>query len=139
MARLACIKLQTVRRYQYLGLVVSALVVGFVFVTLVRSIPLGSAQLFAHKAQMRALLFECARFDLVVLCLGGLFGLLLQRMRCNPMLVLGGILMPLNLSLGLVCGGLLAHVVGNREKYEALASGVFAANSIWMVLRAFLG
>jgi len=137
LARLSNISIQSMKRYQYIGLVVSAVVVGVVFVVLVRALPLGSAELFAHKAQMRALLFKCGDFNIAVLVIGGIFGLLLDVLRCNAMLVLGGVLMPLNLSFGLVCGGLLAYCVKNRERYEACASGVFAANSIWMVVRAF--
>lgn len=138
LARLSSIPTEIMRPYQYLGLIISALTVGIVFVGLVKAVPLGSAELFAHKAQMRALLFECARFDIYVLILGGMFGLLLDRLRCNSMLVLGGVLMPLNLSIGLICGGFVARIVNNRERYEACASGIFAANSIWMVIRALI-
>lgn len=122
-------------RYQYIGLWVGALVCGIAFLFFVTHFPLGSSVLFAHKAQTRALLFTYAHFDVTVLMLGALFGALLTWLRCDPLFVLGGILMPLNLSVGLITGGLLSLCVTSRERYEPFWSGVFAANSMWMMVK----
>lgn len=122
-------------RYQYIGLIVGALVCGGAFFFFVTHFPLGSSTLFAHKAQTRALLFSYASVDLYALFVGVIFGALLTWLRCDPLFVLGGILMPLNLSVGLITGGLLSMCVKSRERYEPFWSGVFAANSLWMMLK----
>ena len=125
--------------YQALGLLVSSFVVGIVFFFLIKHFGLGSAQLFAYKAQSRALQIAVQQFDYWAMLLGALFSLGLKYLKVNPMLVLGGILMPINISLGLIFGGLLTACVKDREEWEPFWSGVFASNSIWMLVRAMIG
>lgn len=125
--------------YQVIGLVVSALAVGIVFWLLINHFQLGSPELFAYKAQNRQLLIYARQFNMYVLALGALCSFLLQYIKINPMLVLGGILMPLNTSIGLIFGGLLTLFVKNREMWEPFWSGVFAANSMWMLVKAIVG
>ena len=129
---------RTLWYYQYLGVMVGAVVCGVAFLFFVTHFPLGSSMLFAHKAQTRALLFTYAHFNVIALGIGALFGTLLTWIRCDPLLVLGGILMPLNLSIGLIVGGILSLCVASRERYEPFWSGVFAANSLWMMIKVLL-
>ncbi len=138
-ARMAAIDATTIKRYQYLGLLTSAVAVGGVFWFITTTIPLGSDQLFAYKAQSRQLLIDAKQFDYYVLALGGLFSFCLQYMKVNPILVLGGLLMPINLSMALIFGGILSFVVKEKEEWEPFWSGVFAANSLWMVVRTVIG
>ena len=72
------------------------------------------------------------------MALGFMFGFLLKELKVAPSLVLGGILMPLNISLGLIAGGLMTLFTKNKEEWYPLWSGVFAANSLWMLLKAIL-
>ena len=97
---------------------------------------MGSPELFAYRAQSRQLLIQAQQFDYMVLIIGGLFGTILQLLKMNPMLVLGGLLMPLDMTFGLVVGGFLAYLARDKEKYYPFWSGVFAGNSICMLLRA---
>ncbi len=139
-AQLGSINAVTVKRYQYLGLLVSALSVGIIFWLLIDGCQLGSAQLFAYKAKSRQLLISTllngSNFNIVVLLIGCVFSFIVQKLRVNPMLVLGGLLMPLNLSLGLIFGGMLALCTKKRQDWDPFWSGVFAANSIWMLWQA---
>jgi hypothetical protein len=107
-----------------------------VFWLLVTHFQLGSELLFAERSQARALLVKAATFDYTVLVLGMVYGLILKKCKANPMLVLGGLLMPLSLSLGLVLGGLSSLLVTHKEKWEPFCSGMFAANALWMVFQA---
>jgi hypothetical protein len=75
-------------------------------------------------------------FNYMVVLVGIVFGLILKRAKMSPMLVLGGLLMPLNITLGLVVGGLISMLVKDREQWYPFWSGVFAANSIWMLIQA---
>jgi hypothetical protein len=105
---------------------------------LINHFGLGSPELFAYRAQSRQLLIQAQQFDYIVLLVGGLFGMVLHYLKLNPMLVLGGLLMPLDMTLGLVIGGFLAYLSVDKEEYYPFWSGVFAGNSICMLLRAII-
>lgn len=125
-----------VRRFQYMGLLISTCCVGVVFFYLISYCTLGSCQLFAYKAQARQLLLTAHTFDVRVLCMGALFGYILNRMRINPGLVLGGLLMPLNISIGLIIGGIAALMITDYEQGVPFWSGVFAGSSLLIVINA---
>lgn len=134
-AQLGEISRSRLKRYQYFGLLVSALSIGVIFWLLISHFHIGSTELYAQKAQARALLINVYSFDLLVLALGVIFGVFLKYIKMNPALILSGILMPLNLSIGLIVGGLLTKVVKDKEELYPFWSGVFAANSVWMLLK----
>ncbi len=136
LALLSDISRTTMRWYQLLGLVISSASIGIVFWFLINHFGLGSSELFAYRAQSRQLLIQAQQFDYMVVVVGALFGLVLQSAKLNPMLVLGGLLMPLDITLGLVAGGLLAMMSADKEEWYPLWSGVFAGNSLFMLLRA---
>ncbi len=139
MARLGNIDRRTIALYQYAGLIVSSLVVGIVFWFLIHQFQLGSPELFAYKAKTRQLLIHAHQFNYLVLLLGAVFSFCLKYVKVNPTLVLGGLLMPINISLGLIFGGFLTFLVADREEWDPFWSGVFASNSIWMLIRAIVG
>jgi hypothetical protein len=136
LAELSDISRSTMRKYQLLGLVVASASIGVIFWLLINHFGLGSPELFAYRAQSRQLLIQAKHFDYTVLALGALFGLFLQQIRLNPMLVLGGLLMPLDITFGLVAGGLLAIMSSDKEGWYPFWSGIFASNSLCMLLRA---
>jgi hypothetical protein len=136
LAQLSGISRATMRRYQLLGLVICSASIGIIFWLLINHFGLGSPELFAYRAQSRQLLIQAQQFNYTVVAIGALFGLLLQKINLNPMLVLGGLLMPLDITFGLVVGGLLAMVARDKEQWYPFWSGVFASNSIIMLLRA---
>jgi len=126
------------KNFQYLGLVVSSLTVGVVFWLLINHFTLGSSDLFAQRSQARQLLINVKNFDLYVLVVGFVFGYFLKKVRMSPMLVLGGLLMPLNISLGLIIGGLCTLFTKSKEEWYPFWSGVFASNSVWMLIKAVI-
>lgn len=138
MAQMGNIKRSEIARFQLFGLVVSALTIGIVFWFLINHFGLGSEQLFAQRAQARALLISVKSFNLYVLALGAVFGAFLKYIKLNPMMVLGGLLMPINYSLSLIAGGLLTFVVNDRERWEPFWSGIFAANSICELIKTII-
>jgi len=126
----------TMRTYQLLGLIISSLSIGIIFWILINHFGLGSPELFAYRAQSRQLLIQAQTFDYLVMTIGAAFGLLLKQINLNPMLVLGGLLMPFDITAGLVLGGLLALISQNKEDWYPFWSGVFASNSLCMLLKA---
>lgn len=135
MAKLAGIPNSYIRKYQLFGLIVSSSVVGLIFWLLVTHFALGSPELFAQKAQARALLVNVKSFNNYALACGCLFSYLLKFLNINRMLVLSGLLMPINISFGLVFGALIAHFTKSREEWFPFWSGVFASHSIWILLK----
>jgi hypothetical protein len=138
MALLAGIERHKVKMHQYLGLLISALCIGVVFWLLISHFGLGSAELFASRAQGRQLLINAQSFDVYVMGIGFIFGFILKYMHMNPMLVLTGLLMPINYSLGLILGGLLTFLTKQKEEWYPLWSGIFAANSVWILVKTLL-
>jgi len=127
---------EKMQRYQLLGLITSSLCVGGVFWLLINHFGLGTPELFAQKAKNRELLVAIKQFDWHILLMGFGYGYLLRRAHINPSLVLGGILMPINVSLGLIIGGLSTYFVHDKEEWYPFWSGVFASNSLWMLFRS---
>lgn len=140
MAHLANINKKTIMKFQLLGLIISTLVIGIVFWIFIYNFGLGSSlgSLPVTKAASRALLINVKNFDLIALFIGFVFGYLLEFLKGNSMLILGGILMPPNLSIMLIAGGLTTFLMKDKEKHYPFWSGVFAANSLWMLIKTFL-
>ena len=123
-----------IHRYQYLGLIITALTVGFFLWVLFTSFKLGSPELFAHRARARALLIQSLSFDFEPVLLGCLYGLALKRFRLNPMMVFGGILMPTTITLGLIVGALISKFDKRAKEHVPFWSGVFAGESTWTMV-----
>jgi len=141
-AHMANIPVDTIKKYQYLGLIVSAAFAGVVFWFLINHFQLGSDQLFALRAQNRWMLINTLKnsktLNYYVLILGTIFGLILSKVKVSPLLVLGGLFMPINITLGLVIGGIGALFVKDKQEWYPFWSGVYASNSIWMLIKAIL-
>jgi hypothetical protein len=138
MGQLAGVPMNTIKRYQLFGLVVSCGILGIIFWALIHKFGLGSEELFVQRAQTRALLVNVTKFNPVVILLGMIFAYILKLLNANPMLVLSGLLMPVNVSLSLVAGGLSALCTKHKEEWYPFWSGVFALHSIWMVVSSLL-
>jgi hypothetical protein len=138
MAQLSDINKKEIIWMQLLGLVVSACVFGYIFTQLAHSFGLGSVELVAQRARARALLLNVHTLNYIVVAVGCLFGWLLEYAGVNALLVFTGILFPVDFSLMLIMGGLLTYVAQDKEEWDPFWSGVFAAASLWMVLRGFL-
>ena len=137
-AQLADIDSKKVAYYQLFGIVISAIAVPCVLYILVSHFELGSEQLCAQRGLARALLVQSASFDYYVLGIGCLVGLILKKIKVNPMFVLSGFLMPLSLSLQLIAGGCISLFMAKKDTYETFVSGVYATNAVTVLLRLFL-
>lgn len=140
MARLASIKPSVIETYQWLGLLVSVFTIGIVFWLYISHFGLGlePGALAATKAASRALLVSVQSFDVGALILGLIVGYALSFTKINTALLLGGILSPVEYTLMLVAGGMSTYLVKDKEEWYPFWSGVFAASSLWMLVRAFI-
>ena len=134
-AQLASIESIKMRRYQWIGLIASALSIGIIFWILISHFGLGSPELIASRAQSRALLINAFNFDYMVMILGFIFSYCLKFIGVNPTLVFGGLLMGLDISLMLIGGGLSTYLVRDKEEHYPFWSGVYATNSLWVFLK----
>ncbi|MCX5922324.1 MAG: hypothetical protein NTX86_03280 [Candidatus Dependentiae bacterium] len=136
LGQLSSVSTKQIKQFQWLGLTVSALSVGVIFWLLITKLGLGSASLIAQRSQTRALTIQFQNFDFYAMIFGALFGAILKDFKVSPIMVLGGILMPLEWALLLVIGGTAASLCKKPEEYHPFWSGVFAVNSIVTILRA---
>jgi len=134
-AQLAQIKSSKMLLYQIVGLLVSALAMGFIFWSLITHFGLGSPELIASRAQSRAVLVQAFNFNYTVMILGFIFSYVLKFVGVNPTLVFGGLLMGMDTSLMLIAGGLSTYLVRDKEEHYPFWSGVYAANSLWIFIR----
>lgn len=137
-AQLANVPLQKIKNFQLLGIVISALISGVIFYFLIKNLGLGTDRLFAQRAQTRALLVHFEVLNYQVLIVGFVFGWLLKFIKLNPMFVLSGLLMPLNITISLLTGAFIEKLIGKKYNAQPFWSGVFATQSIWIFLRAIL-
>lgn len=138
MARLSNITHKNIFIYQVIGLIISSITVGLIFWLIISKFGIGvSTDLPVVKAYSRALLISIKSFDYFGLFTGIIFGYILTKFGVNPALALGGILMPPHYSLVLILGGLSTYLVKDKEEYYPFWSGVFAANSLWMIFQTF--
>jgi len=123
-----------VYRYQWLGLIVASLSIGVLLWLFFTTFQIGSPELCAQRGKTRALMIQSISFNYWVLACGFFYGLLIKKLRINPALTLGGILMPNSISIGLIIGGLSAKICKKPKRYFPFWSGVFACESLWILL-----
>ncbi len=139
-AQLARINRRSVIMFQIVGLVAGGIATACAFYFLVTHFQLGSEQLCALRGLNRALLMQAVSFNYSVLAIGCALGFVLKKCRLNPMFVLSGLLMAPSLSIMLMIGGLLAHLLRNSAQWEPLFSGIYSTNALFVLIRiAFCG
>ncbi len=120
-----------IHRYTLIGIITTALVAGFCFWLLCQHFDMGSAELFAQRGRSRALLINSFNFDLYVVACGMLYGYLLRFFKLSPTMVFGGLLMPNNLTIGLLIGAIINHVFYQGKTEHPFWSGMLAGDTLW--------
>ncbi|MFH1643724.1 MAG: OPT/YSL family transporter [bacterium] len=132
------INFNRIYKYQWLGLIVTSLSIGFFFWILFTNLQLGSAELFAQRAKSRALLIQSLNFDFYVVGLGFIYGWILKKLKFNPTMVFGGLLMPNTITIGLAIGAVISYFSKKTQTETSFWSGVFASESLWILLTIIL-
>lgn len=128
------IKHSSIRKYEWVGLIVSSLFIGMILWLFFTNFQLGSAELCAQRGLSRALLIQVNSFNYTVLFFGFIFGLSIMKLKISSALMMGGILMPNSVSFGLIIGGLLTKVVKESKKWVPFWSGAFAFECAWILI-----
>ncbi len=130
---LCSLDFEKIHKYQWLGLIVTSLTIGFILWILFTHFQLGSSDLFAQRGKSRALLIQSLSFDWKIVLMGFFYGVILKKLKVSPTMVFGGILMPNNLTIGLVVGAIVSYFTKNADERMPFWSGVFAGESIWIL------
>lgn len=124
---------------QWLGLLATSLTIGLILHLLFTQLELGSAQFFAHRGRSKALLITSLNFDYYVVGLGALYGFALKQFKISPTMTLGGIIMPNNITIGLVIGGIVNYLTQKRHlELLPFFSGIFASETLWIITTLLL-
>ncbi len=121
-------------RYQWIGLVTTAIGISIVLWLLFTHLQIGTEALFAQRSKAKALLLQSLNFDKYIVLLGILFGLVLRRTNINSTMVFGGLIMPNSISIGLILGGLCTKLTKTPNRLQPLCAGILAAESIWILI-----
>ncbi len=132
------IERSTMYNIQMVSTLLGAAAIGIVFVLLCSHLKLGSAEFFAFRCYARALLIQSFNFDLLSVAIGVAWGVVLRFFGASPAMVLGGILMPRELVVAFVFGAILSALTENPREHMATASGVFAAEALWVFVRILI-
>lgn len=125
----------TMYKIQLISSLLGAVSIAIIFWLLCSHLTLGSKEFFAFRGYSRALLIQSFNFDMVSVAVGLIFGLVLRYFGAAPSMVLGGLLMPKELVIAFVVGAGIGYFIENPKKYMATASGVFAAEAVWVFVR----
>ncbi len=121
--------------YQLFGVLITALSIGLFVYLLSTQFELGSADLCAYRGRSRALLLSSFLFDWKIIFIGMLYALLLRFLRLSPTMVFGGLLMPNQITIGLMFGAAQTLFFKKPEKAYPFWSGVFTGESVWILAR----
>jgi len=127
-----------VHRAQWIGLIAVSLCIGGILWLLFTHLQLGSADLFAQRGKSKALLIQTLSFNQYVIFFGFLYGLILKKFKISPTMTFGGIIMPNSITLCLVLGGLISLLPKDKDRYLPLCSGIFASESLWILISILL-
>lgn len=128
----------TMYRIQLISSIFGAVGIAVIFWLLCSHLTLGTKEFFALRGYQRALLIQSFNFDMLSLGIGLVFGFILRYLGVAPAMVLGGLLMQPGLVIAFVLGAMISHFVKNPKEHMATASGVFAAEAVWIFVRILL-
>jgi len=119
------------------GILLTALFIGFLVWILCSSFTLGQAPLIAHRGLSRALLMQSFQFNWWVVGAGMLFGLVLEQLRVNAVMVFGGLIMPNGLIIALTLGALARVATTRVIPWTLFWSGMLVGDVAWMLYLLF--
>ncbi|MCF7799410.1 OPT/YSL family transporter [Candidatus Babeliales bacterium] len=136
--QLCNIDFKEIYKYQWIGLIITSISIGFFLWLFFTNFQIGSPALFAQRGKARAILVQSLGFDFRVILMGLFSGIILKKLKINPTMVLSGILMPNSLSIGLIIGAFFARFSKKFKNFDAFWSGVFTGESLWLLLSILL-
>lgn len=129
---------QRILKYQLIGFFVAAITSGAVMWYYAQSFDEQSLYLFAGDAQDLDALINYGLFNYKIFIFGILSGLVILFARQSLLSVVGMILMNPHVTIWLIITGSASFLVKDRQKLYPLWFGVYAMDTVLMILWAFL-
>jgi len=126
---------------EIIGVVASALFIGFTLFLLHKAYVIGSEKLSAPQATLMSLIvkgiFE-GNLPYVLILTGVMIAIVLELLSISSLPVAVGLYLPLSLSTPIAIGGILSDLIKKKEKGILLASGFVAGDAISGIVLALL-
>lgn len=120
--------------HHWLGILISSLSVGIIFWLLCTNLKIGTSELFAQRGRIRAIMIATPEFNRWFMLLGGFFGFLMKKLNFPITMVFGGLMMPKDLTIGLILGAFFRKILAKTQKIENFWTGVFIGESIFITI-----
>ncbi len=130
----ADIESNTIKSEFWQGIIISSILMGGIFWLLLSNLQLGSAELFAQRGKMRAMLIATNSFDKIFTGFGFVFSVIAQATGLSVSMLFGGLLMPLELSAGLIAGASLRAAATKTPALENFWTGSFVGEAILVTI-----
>jgi len=134
LAQLSKISYFQVLKYQCIGSIVSAFVIGIFLWRYGLVFDKEHLLLFASKAKTFDDIFQFGLFDYKIVLIGIGYGLLINSVSSMLLPIAGAILMMPSFSFLLLIAGGIAYLVRDREKIFPLFFGIHAGHSFWLLI-----
>ncbi len=129
-AKIKNIDATELKAHHWLGILICSVFVGIIFWILCTNLNIGTSELFAQRGRMRAIMVTTPSFNRLFMLFGGLFGLLMKKLNFPITMVFGGLMMPKDLTIGLILGAFFRKILTKTQKTENFWTGVFVGESI---------
>ncbi len=123
---------------QIIGVLTSAIIIGYVLVLLNKAYGIGSKELSAPQATLMSIILRGSfegNLPIILLIVGGIISIIFEIIKINSLAVAVGLYLPLDLSTSIFLGGLLSKLF-SRNYGLIYCSGVIAGDSLAGIISA---
>lgn len=122
---------------QFRAILITAVFAGIVFLFLFNRLELGTPALFAQRGQSRAMLAQAFSLNIPSLFIGFLCLLLLRLFKISEMLVFSALIMPIQMSLSMLLGSVIAMFCEKTKESDFFFAGIFSGESLYVIISLF--
>jgi hypothetical protein len=110
---------------------------GIVFLFLFNRLELGTPALFAQRGQSRAMLAQAFNLNIPSLFIGFVCLLFLRLFKISEMLVFSALIMPIQMSLSMLLGSVVALLCEKTKESDFFFAGIFSGESLYVIISLF--
>lgn len=122
---------------QFRAILITAVFAGIVFLFLFNSLELGTPALFAQRGQSRAMLAQAFNLNIPSLIVGLICLLFLRFFKISEMLVFSALIMPIQMSLSMLLGAVVAVFCDKTKESDFFFAGIFSGESLFVIISLF--
>jgi hypothetical protein len=122
---------------QFRAILITAVFAGIVFLFLFNRLELGTPALFAQRGQSRAMLAQAFNLNIPSLFIGFVCLLFLRLFKISEMLVFSALIMPIQMSLSMLLGSVVALLCEKTKESDFFFAGIFSGESLYVIISLF--